>query len=114
MDPMVSMELFQMGLNMEKPNSDAPSELNREKTINMVKESNDYAFELFKKDYMSQLKQDPLMTPVLISAIAHDMVFKKYNYPEEQFKAALFEFKIYEDEGVAMHMQQKQMELMAS
>ncbi len=114
MDPMVSMELFQMGLNMEKPSSPAPQELNKEKTVEIVKASNDYAFDLFKKDYMNQMKADPLMTPVLISAIAHDMVFKKYGYPEDAFKAALFEFKIYEDEGVAMHMQQKQMELMAS
>ncbi len=55
---------------------------------------------------------DPLMIPVIISAVAHDWVYIKHKIPEEQFKAALFEHKVYEDEGVAMHMQAKQMELM--
>jgi hypothetical protein len=46
-----------------------------------------------------------MMIPVLVSAIAHDWVYKNHNYPEEAFKAALFEHKIYEDPEVAMHMQ---------
>jgi len=53
MDPYVSMELFQMGINMEKPTSKAPEELTREKTVELVKESNDFAFDLFKKEYIS-------------------------------------------------------------
>lgn len=50
--------------------------------------------------------------PVLISALAHDWVFKNHNWTEDQFKAALFEHKIYEDPNVAQHMQKKQFELM--
>ena len=49
---------------------------------------------------------------VLISAIAHDWVFKNHNWTEENFKAALFEHKIYEDPSVTQHMQKKQFELM--
>jgi len=45
--------------------------------------------------------------PVLISAIAHDWVFKNHSWSEENFKAALFEHKIYEDPNVAQHMQKK-------
>lgn len=45
--------------------------------------------------------------PVLISAIAHDWVFKKHGFTEEQFKAALFTHKIYEEPSVAEHMQKK-------
>ena len=45
-----------------------------------------------------------MLMPVIISAIAHDWVFKEHQYPEEEFKAALFEYKIYEDPGVGMHM----------
>ena len=45
------------------------------------------------------------MMPVLISAIAHDWVFKNHGYNEEQFKSALFQHKIYEDPTVAQHMQ---------
>lgn len=89
---------------MEKPSGSAPEDLDKEMTIKIVKESNDYAFDVFKKDYMQQAQSDPFMIPVLISAIAHDYVCKKYKYNEEQFKAALFVHKIYEDEGVAMHM----------
>ena len=50
--------------------------------------------------------------PVLISAIAHDWVKVHHGYTEEDFKAALFAFKIYENPEVAQHMQSKQMELM--
>lgn len=50
--------------------------------------------------------------PVLISAIAHDWVYKNHGYTEEEFKSALFTHKIYEDPSVAMHMQQKQFELL--
>lgn len=52
------------------------------------------------------------MMPVLISAIAHDWVLVNHNFSEEDFKAALFHYKIYENPEVAQHMQQKQMELM--
>ena len=105
MDPYVSMELFNMGINMEKPTSAAPEELTQEKTIEMVKESNNFAFDLFKKEYLDQMRYDPLIMPVLISAIAHDWVYINHKYTEEQFKAALFAHKIYEDPEVAMHMQ---------
>lgn len=50
--------------------------------------------------------------PVLISAIAHDWVYKNHKWTEDEFKAALFEHKIYEDPQVAQHMQSKQIELM--
>lgn len=113
MDPYVSMELFNMGISMEQPSSSAPAELTQEKTVSLVKESNNFAFELFKKEYLDQMRYDPMIMPVLISAIAHDWVFKNQGFNEEQFKAALFAHKIYEDPEVAMHMQQKQMELLS-
>jgi len=48
-----------------------------------------------------------MMMPVLISAIAHDWVKVHHGYSEEDFKAALFSFKIYENPEVAQHMQHK-------
>lgn len=105
MDPYASMELFNLGINMEAPTSAAPDSLTKEKTIELVKSSNDYAFDLFKKEYIDQLKNDPMMMPVLISAIAHDWVYKEHKFPEEEFKAALFQHKIYEEPSVSMHMQ---------
>lgn len=54
-DPYVSMELFNLGISMEEPNMKAPEELNQAKTIELVKASNDFAFDLFKKEYISQI-----------------------------------------------------------
>jgi hypothetical protein len=53
-----------------------------------------------------------MLLPVLISAIAHDWVLKNHGFTEDEFKAALFTHKIYEDPSVSEHMQQKQTELM--
>lgn len=53
-----------------------------------------------------------MIAPVLISAIAHDWVLVNHNFPEDDFKSALFSHKIYENPEVSQHMQQKQMELM--
>jgi hypothetical protein len=113
-DPYAQMEIFSMGIGMEQPSSDIPEELTKEKTIDLVKTANDYAFDLFKKEYMDQIQYDPMLMPVLISAIAHDWVCKNHGFTEEQFKGALFLHKIYEDPTVAMHMQQKQFELLSA
>lgn len=101
-----------MGISMEQPSSKSPDTLTSEKTVQLVKDSNNFAFDLFKREYLDQMRYDPMIMPVLISAIAHDWVYKNHNYTEEEFKAALFQHKIYEDPEVAMHMQQKQMELL--
>ena len=84
------MELFNMGISMEQPSSKCPDELTKEKTVELVKESNNFSFDLFKKEYLDQMRYDPMMMPVLISAIAHDWVFKNHGFTEDQFKAALF------------------------
>ena len=111
-DPSLQMELFNMGIKMEQPAGKAPEGLTKEVVIDLVKKSNDEAFTLFKAHYLDVMKSDPMIMPVLISAIAHDWVRKNHEWKEEDFKAALFEHKIYEDPTVAQHMQQKQFELM--
>ena len=103
-DPYVSMELFNLGISMEQPSTETPAELTVEKTIELVKSSNDFAFELFKKEYLSQMAMDPMMMPVLISAIAHDWVKVNHGFTEDAFKAALFSHKIYENPEVSEHM----------
>jgi len=55
---------------------------------------------------------DPMFMPVLISTLAADWVYVEHNIREEEFKAALFKHKIYEDESVSEHMQKKQIELL--
>jgi len=111
-DPYVSMELYNLGISMEQPTTEVPADLTQERTIELVKGSNDYAFDLFKKEYSSQVTADPMLMPVLISAIAHDWVKVNHGYEEDNFKAALFKHKIYENPEVSQHMQEKQMELM--
>ena len=106
-DPSVQMELFNLGIKMEQPAGSAPAELTREKVVELVMQSNDHAFELFKREYTEVMAKDPMIMPVLISAIAHDWVYKNHHWSEENFKAALFEHKIYEDPNVAQHMQKK-------
>lgn len=51
--------------------------------------------------------------PVLISCIAHDWVKVHHGFTEDEFKAALFQHKIYENPKVSEHMQFKQMELLS-
>ena len=55
-DPYVSMELFNLGISMEQPAATAPTDLSPEKTIELVKSSNDFAFDLFKKEYVSTMQ----------------------------------------------------------
>jgi hypothetical protein len=92
---------------MEKPNSSCPENLKKDVAVDLVKKSNDFAFDLFKKEYMQMLTKDPRIMPVLISAIAHDWIFQNHKWTEEEFKSALFDYKIYEDPQVAQHMQMK-------
>lgn len=112
-DPYVSMELFNLGISMEQPSGKQPDALTQDKTIELVIASNDYAFDLFKKEYISQMRADPMMMPVLISCIAHDWVKVQHNFTEDEFKSALFAHKIYENPKVSEHMQIKQMELLS-
>jgi hypothetical protein len=106
-DPSVQMELFNLGIKMEQPAGKAPVELTKQKVIDLVMSSNDHAFDLFKKEYLDVMSKDPMIMPVLISALAHDWVYKNHKWTEDQFKSALFEHKIYEDPTVAQHMQRK-------
>jgi hypothetical protein len=57
-DPYVQMEIFNLGISMEQPNATLPTGMTAEQTIKLVTESNDFAFDLFKKEYLS--KMDPM------------------------------------------------------
>ena len=106
-DPYVSMELYNLGISMEQPSKAVPEDLTNERTVELVKASNEYAFDLFKREYADKVMSDPMIMPVLISAIAHDWVKVNHGYDEESFKAALFKHKIYENPEVSAHMQEK-------
>jgi len=57
-DPYVQMEIFNLGISMEQPSHSTPSGMDEKQTIKLVTESNDFAFDLFKKEYLS--KMDPM------------------------------------------------------
>ena len=57
-DPYVQMEIFNLGISMEQPNATLPKGMDADTTIKLVTESNDFAFDLFKKEYLS--KMDPM------------------------------------------------------
>ena len=103
-DPYVSMQPFNLGITMEQPSIGAPTNLDADKTVELVKASNEFAFEKFKKDFMSCMAEDPMMVPILISCIAHDWVNINHKYSEEEFKAALFQHKIYENPEISSLM----------
>ena len=56
--PYVQMEIFTLGISMEQPNTECPEKLDDKRTIALVKQSNDFAFDLFKREYIGQM--DPL------------------------------------------------------
>lgn len=55
-DPYISMELFNLGISMEQPSSKCPDALTGDKTVELVLASNDFAFDMFKSEYLSQMR----------------------------------------------------------
>ena len=45
--------------------------------------------------------------PLLVSAVGHDWVLQNHKFREDQFKAALFEYKIIEDPVVGKELEKK-------
>jgi hypothetical protein len=74
-----------------------------------VLESNDFAFEKFKSAFAYQFHHSPELIPLVISNVAYDWVYLQHGFTEDQFKAALYKYKIYENPKVSSHMQKKQM-----
>jgi hypothetical protein len=105
-DPYVSMELFNLGISMEQPAKSQPPEvLTSQKTIELVKASNDFAFQRFKDKYMDETLNDPMIMPVLISSMAFDWVKLNHQISEEELKSALFVYRVYENPTVSEQMQ---------
>ena len=107
----VSMEIYNQGIAAEDPKADLPDDLTREKTIELVKSSNKFAFEEAKKDYVQSVAFDPLILPILISSLAADWVYKEHNFTQDQFKSALFAHKVYEDTEITRLMTDAQADL---
>lgn len=99
------MESFNIVLSWDKPNCKIPAELTAATTTDLLLKANDFGFDIIKKHYINQVAQNPMLMPLLISAIGHDWVFRNHNWPEDQFKAAIFEYKIMEDPAVGQKLE---------
>jgi hypothetical protein len=97
-DPYTSIEFFNMGIEVERPLGSHNPNLTHELTIDLLKLSNDYAFERFKNDYITEMTMNPMLGPILLTTISHDWIFVNHGYSEDEFKLALFEHRIHEDE----------------
>ena len=111
-DPHVSMELFNLGVSMEAPLISPPTQLTAETTVQLVIKSNEFAYGKFESTYVDQTMNNPQIIPILISTLAYDWVKTRHGFTEEEFKAALYKHKIYENATIQQHMQEKQAELL--
>ena len=105
------MEVYNQGIAAENPKVSIPDGLTKEKTLELVKEGNSFAFEEAKKDFIQSVAFDPLILPILISSLTSDWVFKNHNFTQDQFKTALFTHKVYEDTEIAKLMGEAQAEI---
>lgn len=78
-DPQAQMESFNIVLGWDKPDCKAPAELTREVTTDLLLKANDFAFDVIKKNYVKDIGADPMVMPLLVSALGHDWVFKNHN-----------------------------------
>lgn len=67
MNPMHQMELLQKGIEGNETTAEIPKELDKKKTIEILKESNDKSFEEYKSYSEAVKKRDPYLTPVVVS-----------------------------------------------
>lgn len=119
LDPLAQMEMMKSTVESSKSKGEDgkkefPEDLTEQKTVQLLKEAQNNAFDILKNKLMEIIsKKDPMMTPVIIGCLSHDYVTEKYGYLESEFKAAMTHFKAFEKPEVIQQMQQKQFELMA-
>ena len=103
-------------LNSEMPEIDEtpiPALLTRDTTIEIVKKANNIAFAKFRELNEKVQKIYPNLTHVIVSCLSHDFILDAYGYNEAEFKAAMYEYNVFDDADLAAFMQTKQMELLA-
>lgn len=73
------MESFNIVLEWDKPDCKTPAELTKDKTTDLLLKANDFAFEIIKKNFIMDIGKDPMVMPLLVSALGHDWVFANHN-----------------------------------
>jgi hypothetical protein len=77
-------------MQMDTMGTTVPVELTKAKTCELLKESNDYAFDKATGDLKNKLNSaDFMMVPVIISCLAHDFIKINYEFEEDTFRAAI-------------------------
>lgn len=113
MDPILQSELLETRDEGESSEG-YPEDLTKEKTIALIKESNDASLVKFRDSFHYVIVQlDPMMIPVVISCLSHDYITQKYEYTEGAFKAAMYAHRVFEDADLMAYMQMKQFEMMS-
>ena len=106
-DPIAQMEMVRSTIESEGFN-DVGEDMTEEKTIELLKEAHDYATKSFKDSYGKyMINKEPMLASVIIGCIAHDYLKKTKSIAETTFKAALTKYKVFENQDVALYMQQK-------
>lgn len=90
-----------------------PEDLTKERTIQLIKESNDSSLIKFRDFHYVIVQLDPMLIPVVISCLSHDYITQKYGYSEGAFKAAMYAHRVFEDADLMAYMQMKQFEMMS-
>jgi hypothetical protein len=112
MDPILQMELLETKDEGEGMGV-FPEDLTKQRTIELIKESNDASLIKFKDFHYVIVQIDPMLIPIVISCLSHDFITQKYQYTEGAFKAAMYEHKVFEDVDLMAYMQMKQFEMMS-
>ena len=71
MDPLAQMEMLEKGMESdnEYEGIEIPSDLTRERVIEIIKDSNDKGFEKFKAMLQQVQAKDPMLVPIVISCL---------------------------------------------
>ena len=116
-DPVFAVELGNLSMWIEKPIfSDKKRLPSMQRTMQIAKEANDFAAEMFKNHFLS--KVDPMLPenmqllPVMISIIAYDWISEEAGVSSDDYKMALFQHKMQDQPEFIDMMQKLQFTLM--
>ena len=87
---------MQLAAKLDEP-GEGGSPLQKREFVELVLQANEYAFQLFRQDYLKEISKDPSLMPTVISAVGHDMAYKNHQILPDQFQAGLLHHKIHEN-----------------
>ena len=110
-DPLSSLEIFNMGITSEQVEVET-RKIEKNRFLQMVRDANDFSFGMYKKRFFKTLEKDPMMMPVIITAIGEDWIMMKHGMRRHEYKKLLHEHKIVETVEYQEQMAGRQREMM--